>query len=59
VTVQGTLTGCQVLVETPTGLGFAEAALKAAAHFRFRPMMVDCAPNDLGKVIVPINFRLP
>jgi protein TonB len=58
VTIEGRLTNCFLLSETPQGWSFGEAALKAATYFTFRPKLVDCKPSGGGVVIIPIRFAL-
>lgn len=55
----GALSHCVVLSETPPGWEFGEAAIEAAAYFRMKPKMVDGRPVAGGKVIIPLNWRLP
>lgn len=50
------LEGCRILDESPQGQGFGQAALRAAAHFRFRPPVVDGAPQAGRDVTVGVEF---
>ena len=53
VTAVGTLQTCQVISETPGGLGFADAALHLASFFKLR---TDGASFDGAIVRIPIVF---
>lgn len=59
VDAEGVLGGCQVLEESPRGLGFGPAAQSLARTFRMKPKRVDGAPVAGGEVGIPIRFRLP
>lgn len=50
---------CVVIGESPAGLGFGQAALKASESFRFRPKLVDGRPVAGGTVRVPMRYQLP
>ena len=52
----GQLTGCTVSGETPTGYGFAAAALKASRIFRMTPRTEDGEPVEGGVVHIPMRF---
>lgn len=59
VLASGELTGCQVLVETPSGEKFGEAAMRLAPLFRMRPQTTDGRPVEGGTIRIPIKFNLP
>jgi outer membrane biosynthesis protein TonB len=58
VTAKGTLTSCEIIEETPAGLGFARAALMVSPLFKMRPKTADGAPVEGGTVIIPISWSL-
>ncbi|WP_447911419.1 energy transducer TonB [Brevundimonas bullata] len=48
------LEDCRVIDETPSGMGFGQAALAASIHFRFQPPTRDGAPVDGQEVPVVV-----
>jgi protein TonB len=52
----GYLRGCRVSQESPSGLGFGEAALALAADFRMSPLTPAGATVEGARVSVPISF---
>jgi TonB family protein len=56
VKVDGSTADCRVRSEDPSGYGFGQAALAAAARFKFKPQTVDGKPTDQGVVDVPVHF---
>lgn len=59
VRLDGSLTGCAVLSETPGGYGFGRAALGLSRHFRMNPGAVDGHSIDGARVDVGVRFTLP
>ncbi len=59
VRADGSMTGCSVVSETPSGAGFGRAALGLSRHFRLSPRTVDGAVIDGARVSIPIGFTLP
>lgn len=58
VTEAGSLTGCTVLSETPSGQGFGAAAVRMSREFRMRPQTRDGAPVGGATVVVPQRWSL-
>lgn len=52
----GDLTGCRITDETPPGLGFGAAALRAAASARLSARTIDRATGD-ARAIIPVAFH--
>lgn len=59
VRVDGTLTGCSVASETPSGQGFGRAALRLSRDFRMSPRTVDGQAVEGARVNVTLRFTLP
>ncbi len=57
VTTKGTLSGCVVLSESPSGQGFGEAAIKLSFFCHLKPQLVDGRPTETF-VTLPIHFSL-
>jgi len=57
----GRLTGCEVIEETPSGLGFGAAAMELTHFFRFseRSKPLDLPLPDGLKITIPILFPAP
>lgn len=51
--------GCQVEQETPNGLGFGQAAMRASREFRVHPRRIDGREVKDGWVRIPIRFEVP
>ncbi len=58
VEADGTLSHCFISSESPLGLGFGDATLKVARHFRMRPATVDGQPVAGGVVVIPIVWKI-
>jgi len=58
VAANGTISGCDVVSETPSNYGFGDAARKLSRFFKMRPQMVDGQPVAGGTIEIPIQFRL-
>ncbi len=59
VTSKGTLTGCSISGEDPTGFGFGDAALKISKLFRMKPKQIDGQSVEGGSFSTRIRFRPP
>lgn len=57
-TADGRLERCTILSETPPGYGFGQTALDLAPSFKLNAT-AGGEPVKAGKVVVPLNFRLP
>lgn len=58
VRVDTRLEACRVTEETPAGHGFGQAAVAAAALYRFRPYMRDGRPES-GEIVIVVEFGRP
>lgn len=56
--VDGLLHDCKVQSETPQGMGFGEASMRAAELYRVKPGTVDGKPVE-SPVVIPIIWRAP
>lgn len=59
VTAEGTLTGCKVVEESPTDVGFGDAALKLSTRYRMRSTLPDGRSVAGGAIRIPLRFSLP
>ena len=57
VETTGVLSGCMVVNESPTGLGFGDATVLAAGDFRMKPATRDGNPVK-GNVKIPLHWQL-
>jgi TonB family protein len=55
----GAATACALVSETPEGLGFGEAALSLAPHFRLSIWSDEGLPIVGGQVIIPLRYEPP
>ena len=56
VTERGTVSGCSVVSEDPSGQDFGNAALKLTRYFKMRPQTRDGQPVGGAKINIPIRF---
>lgn len=54
----GRLEACEIITETPAGMGFGPAAMAMSTAFQMNPRMVNGRPTT-GVVRIPIRFQLP
>ncbi len=58
VVAEGALSGCVAQTETPSGLGYGDAAIRLSSAFRLSVWTDEGLPSIGGKVRVPIRFDL-
>jgi|Deesub1362B_J571_1020462.scaffolds.fasta_scaffold08086_5 protein TonB len=56
VRVDGGLTDCAVLEESPNAVGFGDAALALTEKFRLRTHLPDGRPTAGGRLRIPMRF---
>ncbi len=56
VTVEGVLTDCSIIKESPPNLGFGKSTLSLASKFRMRPQMLDGKPVGGAAITVPFSW---
>jgi TonB family protein len=56
VNADGTLDGCVAQLESPAGLGFGPASVRAASKFRMRPLSIDGQSVSGAYVLIPFNW---
>jgi periplasmic protein TonB len=55
----GLLTNCNVLTQTPAGLGFGRAALMVTRYYKLRPTLADGRPVDGFSIEIPMTWTPP
>jgi protein TonB len=58
VTAAGGVTACDVVSESPSGRGFAKAALSLTRYFRMKPRTENGQPVSGASVLIPIRFAV-
>jgi len=53
----GDVERCTAIAETPSGIGFGDAALALSPLFRMKLLTLDSVPVAGARVIIPINFE--
>ena len=59
VRADGSMVGCSVISESPSGNGFGRAALGLSRHFRLSPQTVDGRVVEGARVSIPLSFTVP
>lgn len=59
VSALGVLEACEVVDETPKGIGFGFAGLSMSEYFRMRPLTVNGRGVPGGDVRIPLRFQIP
>ena len=59
VTHDGLLNDCRIVQESPTGLGFGDAALKVAGIMKMNPWTAQGAPVDGARITLPVTLVKP
>lgn len=54
---EGRVRACQIVEETPPGVGFGEETVKAAMKARVRPRLVDGQPSE-SEIAFTVRYRL-
>lgn len=59
VQIDGRLSDCRVIEESPEGMGFGESAIKLSTRFRMKPATVDGVAVAGASVRIPLVYKLP
>lgn len=59
ITAAGTLTGCGIVEEAPTGYDFGAATVRAASRFHLAPTMSDGSPSAGRHFRLPVHWVQP
>lgn len=57
--LEGGALDCTVSSETPMGMGFGDASLRAARQFRAAPLLEDGMQSEGSRVSIPIRWDIP
>ncbi len=58
VSASGSLEGCHIISESPSGQGFGSATLKLAHYFKMRPQTADGKAVGGAQVDIPVSWKL-
>lgn len=59
VAVTGDVVNCQIVSETPVGMGFGAAGLSLSKHFKMTPALENGQPVGGATVKIPLSFSPP